>query len=89
MLLDADSGGRIATEHLVAYGHRRIALISDSDPLSSVHARAEGHRTALRAAGVAVDPASRWCATTSGASAARRWNSCSPECGIRRVRGSA
>ncbi|MFF3438238.1 LacI family DNA-binding transcriptional regulator [Streptosporangium sp. NPDC002721] len=57
VLLDADTGGRIATEHLLAYGHRRIALISDDDPLSSVHARAEGHRAAMRAAGVAVDPA--------------------------------
>ncbi|MFF5209641.1 LacI family DNA-binding transcriptional regulator [Streptosporangium sp. NPDC000396] len=57
VLLDAGVGGRIATEHLLAHGHRRIALISDNDPLSSVHARAEGHRTALRAAGVAVDPA--------------------------------
>ncbi|MGJ6961275.1 LacI family DNA-binding transcriptional regulator [Streptosporangium sp. G11] len=56
VLLDAGSGGRIATEHLLAYGHRRIALVSDNDPLSSVHARAEGHRAALRAAGVAVDP---------------------------------
>ncbi|MEU8378786.1 LacI family DNA-binding transcriptional regulator [Streptosporangium sp. NPDC048865] len=57
VLLDADAGGRIATEHLLAYGHRRIALVSDDDPLSSVHARAEGHRAALRAAGVAADPA--------------------------------
>ncbi|MGS2645156.1 substrate-binding domain-containing protein [Streptosporangium sp. LJ11] len=57
VLLDAGAGGRIATEHLLAYGHRRIALISDNDPLSSVHARAEGHRAALRAAGVAADPA--------------------------------
>ncbi|WP_436764085.1 LacI family DNA-binding transcriptional regulator [Streptosporangium sp. V21-05] len=57
VLLDAGAGGRIATEHLLAYGHRRIALISDDDPLSSVRARAEGHRAALGAAGVAVDPA--------------------------------
>ncbi|WP_214411284.1 LacI family DNA-binding transcriptional regulator [Sphaerisporangium fuscum] len=56
VLLDAEAGGRMATEHLLAYGHRRIALISDNDPLSSVHARAEGYRAALRAAGVEVDP---------------------------------
>ncbi|GAA2386882.1 LacI family DNA-binding transcriptional regulator [Nonomuraea africana] len=57
VLLDAEAGGQLATRHLLAYGHRRIALISDNDPLSSVHARAEGYRTALRAAGAAADPA--------------------------------
>ncbi|GAA4506792.1 LacI family DNA-binding transcriptional regulator [Nonomuraea ferruginea] len=48
--LDDVRGGLIATEHLLARGHRRIALISDDDGLSSVHDRATGYRTALGAA---------------------------------------
>ncbi|MEV4081493.1 LacI family DNA-binding transcriptional regulator [Nonomuraea fuscirosea] len=55
VLLDDVWGGRAATEHLLAHGHRRIALISDDDGLSSVHDRAIGYRTALAAAGVPAD----------------------------------
>ncbi|WP_379507221.1 LacI family DNA-binding transcriptional regulator [Nonomuraea zeae] len=55
VLLDDVRGGRAATEHLLARGHRRIALISDDDGLSSVHDRASGYRTALRSAGLALD----------------------------------
>jgi len=53
--LDDARGGRMATEHLLARGHRRIALISDDDGLSSVHDRARGYRAALAGAGVPVD----------------------------------
>ncbi len=53
--LDDVRGGRVATEHLLARGHRRIALISDDDKLSSVHDRAGGYRAALDAAGVPLD----------------------------------
>ncbi|NUW46533.1 LacI family DNA-binding transcriptional regulator [Nonomuraea rhodomycinica] len=55
VLLDDVRGGRMATEHLLARGHRRIALISDDEALSSVHARATGYRAALREAGAGVD----------------------------------
>ncbi|MEV0158984.1 LacI family DNA-binding transcriptional regulator [Nonomuraea fuscirosea] len=55
VLLDDVWGGRAATEHLLAHGHRRIALISDDDGLSSVHDRALGYRSALAAAGVPAD----------------------------------
>ncbi|MBN6052054.1 LacI family DNA-binding transcriptional regulator, partial [Nonomuraea sp. RK-328] len=55
VLLDDVRGGRMATEHLLARGHRRIALISDDDALSSVHDRATGYRGALREAGAEVD----------------------------------
>jgi LacI family transcriptional regulator len=55
VLLDDERGGRLATAHLLAHGHRRIALISDDDGLSSVHDRALGYRAALREAGVAAD----------------------------------
>ncbi|MFI6322689.1 LacI family DNA-binding transcriptional regulator [Nonomuraea sp. NPDC050556] len=49
VMLDDLRGGRLATEHLMARGHRRIALISDDARLSSVHERAEGFRQALGA----------------------------------------
>ncbi|MEV0346113.1 LacI family DNA-binding transcriptional regulator [Nonomuraea sp. NPDC050680] len=55
VLLDDVRGGRMATEHLLGHGHRRIGLVSDDDGLSSVHDRASGYRAALREAGVAVD----------------------------------
>jgi LacI family transcriptional regulator len=55
VLLDDVWGGRLATEHLLSRGHRRIALISDDDGVSSVHDRATGYRTALAGAGVAAD----------------------------------
>ncbi|WP_237108273.1 LacI family DNA-binding transcriptional regulator [Nonomuraea sp. MG754425] len=55
VILDDVWGGRSATEHLLARGHRRIALISDDDGLSSVHDRATGYRAALAAAGIAAD----------------------------------
>ncbi|MGR6916612.1 LacI family DNA-binding transcriptional regulator [[Actinomadura] parvosata] len=55
VLLDDVWGGRIATEHLLARGHRRIALISDDDGISSVRDRATGYRTALAAAGLPAD----------------------------------
>ncbi|WP_219463607.1 LacI family DNA-binding transcriptional regulator [Nonomuraea rhizosphaerae] len=55
VLLDDAKGGALATEHLLAHGHRRIALISDDEGLSSVHERASGYRAALRAAGVGVE----------------------------------
>ncbi|AQZ60551.1 hypothetical protein BKM31_02600 [[Actinomadura] parvosata subsp. kistnae] len=55
VLLDDVWGGRIATEHLLARGHRRIALISDDDGISSVRDRATGYRTALTAAGLPAD----------------------------------
>ncbi|KAB8185746.1 LacI family DNA-binding transcriptional regulator [Nonomuraea phyllanthi] len=57
VLLDDVWGGRAATEHLLAHGHRRIALISDDGAVSSVRDRAAGYRAALRAAGVAADEA--------------------------------
>ncbi|MFF4620978.1 LacI family DNA-binding transcriptional regulator [Nonomuraea jabiensis] len=57
VLLDDVRGGRAATEHLLARGHRRIALVSDDEGISSVHDRATGYRAALRAAGLAADDA--------------------------------
>lgn len=57
--LDFDNqlGSRLATEHLLSLGHRRIAFIG-GDPLHpDARARERGYREALEAAGLAVDPA--------------------------------
>ncbi len=55
VVLDDLRGGRIAAEHLLARGHRRVALLSDDSGLSSVHDRATGFRSAFEAAGAPVD----------------------------------
>jgi DNA-binding LacI/PurR family transcriptional regulator len=49
-------GGRLATEHLLGHGRRRIAFFGDTD-LPEVAQRYEGYRQALASAGVAFDPA--------------------------------
>jgi LacI family transcriptional regulator len=48
-------GGRLATEHLLALGHRRIAIISGDASLRCSRDRIAGYRAALEDAGVAVD----------------------------------
>ncbi|WP_443063094.1 LacI family DNA-binding transcriptional regulator [Streptomyces sp. NBC_00483] len=48
-------GGRSATRHLIALGHRHIALIGGPDHAFCL-ARAAGYRSALEAAGLPVDP---------------------------------
>ncbi|GAB2931789.1 LacI family DNA-binding transcriptional regulator [Nonomuraea fastidiosa] len=55
VLLDDVRGGQVATEHLLAHGHRRIALISDDEGISSVRDRAAGYRAALAAAAIPAD----------------------------------
>lgn len=56
--VDADNrgGGRLATEHLVARGRRRIATIHGTLDLSSAQDRLDGYRDALAAAGIPHDP---------------------------------
>ena len=49
-------GGRLATEHLIARGARRIGFIGDAS-LPEVWLRREGHWQALQAAGLPADPA--------------------------------
>jgi LacI family transcriptional regulator len=54
---DNPSGARLATEHLLALGHRRIAFIG-GDPLHpDAREREAGFRAAFAQAGLAVDPA--------------------------------
>lgn len=51
------AGGLAATRHLLALGHRRIAMITGPDDVLCSRARVDGYRSALEEAGVAIDPA--------------------------------
>jgi LacI family transcriptional regulator len=52
---DSRGGARLLIDHLLAVGHRRIALINGSHTISSAQDRAEGYRASLAAHGVPVD----------------------------------
>jgi LacI family repressor for deo operon, udp, cdd, tsx, nupC, and nupG len=54
-LCDNQLGSRLATEHLLRLGHRRIACISGSLPSQVTSERLAGYREALMAAGIAYD----------------------------------
>jgi LacI family transcriptional regulator len=49
------NGGLLATRHLVALGHRRIAIISGPEDVLCSRARVAGFRSAHEEAGLAVD----------------------------------
>ncbi len=57
--VDSDNlcGARLAVEHLLSLGHRRIALLTGRTDLQSARLRERGFREAMAAAGVPVDPA--------------------------------
>jgi len=59
--VDDQEGGRIATEHLITIGHRKIAFISShlENPFqfSSTLNRYHGYCSALEAAGISINPA--------------------------------
>jgi LacI family transcriptional regulator len=62
--VDADSvtvdntlGSRQAIEHMLAYGHRRFALLSDLTTIQTAAERLRGCRSALEAAGLGSDAA--------------------------------
>jgi LacI family transcriptional regulator len=57
LALDNRNGARIATEHLLGQGHRRIAFFGGHRDSSSCRERRNGYRDALVAAGIAIDPA--------------------------------
>jgi LacI family transcriptional regulator len=52
--VDADSlrGARLATEHLLGLGHRRIAMLAGRPDLESAKLREQGYREALVTAGI-------------------------------------
>ncbi len=54
---DDRTGIHFAVAHLIAEGHRRIALVGGQQDSSSASERKAGYEDALREAGIAVDPA--------------------------------
>jgi LacI family transcriptional regulator len=58
--IDDTEGGRMATEHLLALGHHRIAFLGDEEAnrfgFDSSARRREGYEAAMAAAGVAIEP---------------------------------
>ena len=50
------SGARRATAHLLSLGHTRIGFLGGRADLASAHAREQGFRIAMEAAGQRVDP---------------------------------
>ncbi len=72
LALDNHRGARLATEHLIALGHRRIAFFGGHAHSSSCRERRDGHADALAAAGIEMQP--NWrieCAPTRLESAAQ------------------
>ncbi|MBL8314621.1 MAG: substrate-binding domain-containing protein [Rubrivivax sp.] len=53
---DNQAGARLATEHLLALGHRQIAFIAGDPAQADARARLQGHQAALKTAGVAFRP---------------------------------
>lgn len=55
--MDNDRGARLAVEHLLGLGHRRVGLISrEPATLSNWQERLKGYRDALAAAGIVSNP---------------------------------
>ncbi len=54
--MDGRAGLRAATEHLIAQGHRAIALLGWPAPSRSGTARENGYREAMQTHGLPVDP---------------------------------
>ncbi len=52
---DDYEGGRLATDHLIRQGHRRIAHFLGDDNVSTTIPRMEGYKAALRAAQMPID----------------------------------
>ncbi|QXD15144.1 LacI family transcriptional regulator [Rhodocaloribacter litoris] len=54
--LDNEGGARALVEHLIAHGHRHIAMITGGAGNIDAEERLGGYRAALEAAGLPVDP---------------------------------
>ena len=50
------SGGLLATRHLLELGHTRIAAITGPEDMMCSHARLDGFRSAMNAAGLPISP---------------------------------
>ena len=56
VLLDNIAAGRLVTEYLLRSGHKRIAVVTGRDGVSTTTDRLHGYRMALEDAGVDYDP---------------------------------
>jgi LacI family transcriptional regulator len=56
VLLDNVGGARIAAQHLLAHGHRRIGFVGDSSGIFTAAERLRGYRKTLAQAGLPPDP---------------------------------
>lgn len=75
VVVDDAAGARMAIEHLLGLGHRRIGFVSGKSGTDTAQRRQAGVESALAAAGLVLDD--RWCASggyteDGGAAAARK-----------------
>lgn len=56
VLIDDESGGRVATEHLLQAGHQAVGLLAGPPISHSGRQRREGYRAALTKAGLSYNP---------------------------------
>jgi LacI family transcriptional regulator len=57
VLVDDETGGRLATQHLLQAGHRAVGFLAGPPVSHSGRQRAEGYRAALAAVGLPYNPA--------------------------------
>ena len=72
LAMDNHTGARLACEHLIALGHRRIAFYGGHRDSSSCRQRREGYREALANAGIEAEPGWRIETTPTRVEAARQ-----------------
>ena len=53
---DDEAGARLATQHLISLGHKRIGHLAGSQRISTAVLRRRGYLAALKAAGIQPDP---------------------------------
>lgn len=58
VILDDERAARMATQHLIEHGHRRIAMAGGPPGVDTAERRRRGFRAAMRAAGLRVDSTS-------------------------------
>ncbi len=56
VVLDNFGGARLAVDHLIRRGHRRIGFVGDSTTVLTAVERLDGYKAALAGAGIAYDP---------------------------------